>query len=205
MNSKYLTLKMIVYLVLLLLAESFIASSNVFAQSKDVKALTPNYDIYIGRVSLQKAQTRAFRRFSKTEAARLLEPFLKMVKTEYGGDITDFQFRYHLGRRAFVIRGKHSAGVITAYAYEDKEFDFSEWANIPSALTGPFIALPKQDVNRLSDEHQKHFEALFGPKVMLEDMQLEVIGSPLIVIAGAMRWKPPKTHLHSIIIVKIPD
>lgn len=37
---------------------------------------------------------------------------------------------------------------------------------------------------------------------MLEDMQLEFTGS-MYIIVGVMRWKPPNTHLHAVIVCKV--
>ena len=183
---------------LLLWACVIVGSFAAVAQVQGITALGVNRDAYIGWVSLSKAKAKATRRFSPADGARLLEPFVAMVKQQYDGEITNFQFRYHLGPRAFVIRGQRTGSAVEAYLYRDTEVaDFTEWVNIPSIVTGPFVALPRNDVDRLSDEHQKHFEALFGKAVMLEDMQIEFTGSRYILVA-AMRWKPPKTHLRGV-------
>lgn len=153
MNSKCELLNRILFAVLLLSATLFVTSSEVLAQSDNVKVLAVNKDFYVGRVSLQKAKARRVRTFSNAAADHLIEPFAQMVKEAFGAELTDFQFRYHIGRKAVVIRGRRTAKGTTAYAYRDGEFDFSEWGNIPSALTGPFVALPKKDVDRLSDRN----------------------------------------------------
>jgi hypothetical protein len=204
MNSRTRAMKMVGCSIILAGAALLFTPLGIAQRVAEVKALAVNRDVYVGRVSLRKAKARAFRKFSKPDAARLLEPFAKMVKAEYVGDITDFQFRYHIGRTAYVIRGQQTAGAVEAYAYRDGEYDFTEWVNIPSALTGPFVALPRKDVDHLSDEHQKHFERLFGKEAMLEDMQLEFTGSRYIIV-GAMRWRPPSTHLHAVIVIKLAD
>jgi hypothetical protein len=204
MLDKHRTSKSISSIGLILGAMLLLTPFEAQAQSSSVRTLAVNRDAYVGWVSLSKAKARSTRRFSPADGTRLLEPFAKMIKAEYDGEITNFQFRYHLGRRAFIIRGQQIGSAVEAYLYQDQEFDFSEWANIPSTLTGAFVALPRNDVNRLSDEHQKHFETLFGRNVMLEDMQIEFTGSRYLVI-GAMRWKPPNTHLHAVIVIKIED
>lgn len=169
-----------------------------------VAALQKNTDVFVGWIPIEAAARRASKKFTDAESRAFMKHFDDQIKAEFGGNVTNVQFRYLKGKRATIIRGARDGSRIRLYQIPEPEFDFTEWVNIPSALTGPFLAVPRGETNAMSERDQKYFESLFGRDVMLQDMQIEFTGSPrIIIIAGAMRWKPPRTHLHSIIVIVI--
>jgi hypothetical protein len=171
------------------------------AQSPDLQSLTPNKDAYVRWVSMEEAAAIAIKNYGDEDLSELLYPFIEMIESDYDGELEEFQFRFHVGRVPYILRGVFDGKIARAYLIQDGEYDFIEWVNIPSVLTGPFIALDREAVDQMSDVHQKAFEKHFGTDVMLEDMQLSARRCGCILI-GAMRWRAPRTHLHALIVIK---
>jgi hypothetical protein len=179
--------------------------SHASAQTKEIAGLAQNQSAWIGWVPAKMVAAVATKQYDDSEARAILGPFIEMVETEFGGTLREFQFRFHIGTVPFVLRGTDTGARIVAYLFRDGEYDFEQWAWLPSIVRGPFLVLDQEATDKMSDLHQRHFEAHFGPDVMLEDMQLEFqqtkgAARKRIVILGVMRWKAPRTHLHSVIV-----
>lgn len=182
-------------------------AATAVAQSTEIAALELSTGARIAWIPERTAGALAIRRYQNMEIRELLKPFAEMALAEAGGEIREFQFRFHIGSKPYVVRGTNTGSEITAYLFGDADYDFDHWAWLPSLLSGDFHVVAQEQADRMSDIHQRHFEAFFGPDVMLEDMQISVEEMGVarrgrIVIFGVMRWKPPRTHLHSVIICR---
>lgn len=170
---------------------------------ESIDGLVPNENAYIGWITLDSAARRATRRYAQVEADSFFAPFDRLVRTEFGGSLQDVQTRYVAGETAGILRGSKQDTALELYHLEDG-FDWPEWVDLPTAMVGPHLVLSEERAEPFFNSAQAWIQSRFGSDAMLENIQLEFSTARRVIItAGTWRWKPPRTHLHTVIVIVI--
>lgn len=184
-------------------------SEGCFPESID--DLNPNRDAFVGWISEESAIAAAEHQFTAAEAAGLFGPVRDYVQREFGGRVKDIQFRFQrsfgtMSSPTSILRGFDSNAGTRLYQLPNR-FDWTEWIDMPSAMVGSHLVIPNDEASVAWDSLQGWLSARYGDEAMFTEMQIgfESVANLTIDIywIATMRWNPPRTHLHTVIVIVV--
>lgn len=177
---------------------------------KTIDDLDINETPWVGWIANEVIEQNSEKTFSDAEILPFMREIERYLQKNFSATVERIQFRF---QRDFEGENSGDSGGILAGWKHNNTFklhqlpDMPEWYNwafIPVTVYGPFLALPINEHKESWESLQGWMDEHYGEGSMFTEMQIEARRrSGLIIVLGAMRWTPPRTHLHSIIVIVI--
>jgi hypothetical protein len=181
-------------------------SAMVYAQNTSLDGLQVNKRVTGGFIPLDRAREESLRQFNQLQINSFFTLLQQEIQSEFGGTVRNFQIEFMTEHDTFILRGANQEGNLSLYLLTRfcSKFQQNELIDQSAAISGPNLSLPGKSAMAFLSPVQDWAGQEVQSGAMLLQFQVEFISGPkIVIVAGTHRWRPPSTHLCTVIILII--